>query len=118
MALWNIGNRPAGTVPDGKGGYVPATSVTTDLDAAPAIVVNPDKNGVTSSVSKAASSALSSSSDPYAGKPISVNTGNSASGMDSISGVLNSGFSGLFDLIEKNTDKNNAWSAKFAKTGQ
>ena len=106
MALWQIGNRPAGTVPNGKGSYVPASSVSTDLDAAPIKIVYPDSNGVTGGNNyNYTNSSSGNSSDKYGGSPISINTGNSASGLDSVAGVLGNGFSGLFDLIQQNTSQ-------------
>lgn len=53
--------------------------------------------------------------DPYGGQPLNIYTGNSAEGLNALSTTLGSGFEGLFDLIQKNTDKNNAWSAAQAQ---
>lgn len=105
MALWQIGNRPAGYA-----------SGSDNLAGAPFTIVYPNSDGTTGgSRYNYTPPSSASSSDPYGGTPININVGNSASGMDSFSGVLNSGFSGLFDLIMKNTDKNNAWSAAQAQ---
>lgn len=75
------------------------------------VIVYPDASGVTSSASRG----IAPTSDIYGGVPININTGNSASGLQSLAGSLDSGFSGLFDIIQKNTDKNNAWSAAQAQ---
>lgn len=105
MALWQIGNRAPGSAIG-----------TDDLAGAPIRIVYPNADGTTGgSHPNYTAPSSGSSSDPYGGSPININVGNSASGMDSISGVLGSGFSGLFDLIQKNTDKNNAWSAAQAQ---
>lgn len=87
-------------------------------DNMPSVILYPNSSGVTTTGSGAnytAPSSGSGSSDPYGGTPININVGNSASGLQSLSGVLGSGFDGLFDLIQKNTDKNNAWSAAQAQ---
>lgn len=102
MALWQIGDRPASTV-----GSV--ANVSSLPDTAPFKIVYPNSDGTTGG------SSYNYQEPSLAGQTININTGNSASGMDSISGVLDSGFQGLFDLIQKNTDKNNAWSAAQAQ---
>lgn len=58
-----------------------------------------------------------SSSDHYTNNQFDFNIdlGGTASGLNSIAGSLGSGFEGLYDLIMKNTDKNNAWSAEQAQ---
>lgn len=76
------------------------------------VIVYPNSQGVTSNVSSGINPNVNN--DSFGGTPINISVGNSASGLDSLSGVLGSGFSGLFDLLEKNTDKNNAWSASQA----
>lgn len=46
---------------------------------------------------------------------ISAGLGNFGDVLSGLSGSVQSGFDGLFDLIMKNTDKNNAWSAAQAQ---
>lgn len=104
MALWQIGDRAPGTIP----------AYRDDLAGAPVTIVYPDKNGVTSNVRSSAGDPVQPQSN-YGGQPITINTGNSAAGMQSVSASLDNGFSGLFDLLTKNTDKNNAWSAAQAQ---
>ena len=77
-------------------------------DNMPFVVYYPDSNGVTSTNNKYYSSAAgydpqANSSDKYGGTPITINTGNSAAGLESIAGSLGSGFEGLFDLLPKST---------------
>lgn len=91
------------------------TEYTPLPDSAPFSIIYPNANGTTGGSHPNYNPPNVSSSDPYGGTPININVGNSASSMDSISGVLGSGFSGLFDLIQQNTDKNNAWSAAQAQ---
>jgi len=79
----------------------------------PDTVSNPNPVIVTSGGTPPSSSA--SSTDPYGGTPITINTGTSAAGLQTIAGTLGSGFEGLFNLIQQNTDKNNAWSAAQAQ---
>lgn len=108
MALWQIGDRPASTV-----GSV--QNVSSLPDSTPFRIIYPNADGSTGGSNPNYTAPSSGSSDSYGGTPISINVGNSAEGLNSISGVLNSGFSGLFDLIQQNTDKNNAWSAEQAE---
>lgn len=111
MALWQIGDRPASVVGDPS---TYATSSSSNTTGSP-VIVYPNSDGTTGGSSYNYSAPSNSSSDPYGGTPISINVGNSAAGLESLSGVLNSGFSGLFDLIQGNTDKNNAFSAAQAQ---
>lgn len=99
MALWQIGDRPAGS---SQLGY-------DDLAGSQPIFVHSQENGINKVINP------SDPNDPYGGTPINLNTGSSASGLESLSGVLGNGFQGLFDLITQNTDKNNAWSAAQAQ---
>lgn len=105
MALWQIGNRAPGAVPSGKD----------DLAGAPIRIVYPNSDGTTGGSKPNLTPPSAASSDVYGGKPISLTSGNSAASLNSVSGVLGSGFDGLFDLILKNTDKNNVWSAAQAQ---
>lgn len=111
MALWQIGDRPASVVGD-PSTYAPSSSSSTSGSP---VIVYPNSDGTTGGSQYNYTGSSNSSSDPYGGTPISINVGNSAEGLNSLSGVLNSGFSGLFDLISQNTDKNNAWSAAQAQ---
>lgn len=86
-----------------------------DLASAPFTIVYPSADGTTGGAKPNLTPPSYNSSDPYGGTPLNINVGSSASGLDSVSSVLGSGFSGLFDLISKNTDKNNAWSAAQAQ---
>lgn len=88
------------------------TEYTPLPDSAPYTIIYPNTDGSTGgSNPNYTPNGSSNSSDPYGGTPININVGNSASGLNSVAGALGSGFEGLFDLIMKNTDKNNAWSA-------
>lgn len=86
-----------------------------DLAGAPFTIVYPNADGTTGGAKPNLTPPNYNSSDPYGGTPLNINVGTSAAGLDSVSAVLGSGFSGLFDLISKNTDKNNAWSAAQAQ---
>lgn len=79
------------------------------------VIVYPNSDGSTGGSTYNYTAPSSGNSDPYGGTPITINTGNSAEGLNTLSGVLGSGFEGLFDLIQSNTDKNNAWSAAQAQ---
>lgn len=79
------------------------------------VIVYPNSDGSTGGTTYNYQAPNSNASDPYGGTPISINVGNSAAGLESLSGVLGSGFSDLFDLIQNNTDKNNAFSAAQAQ---
>lgn len=83
----------------------------------PVRIIYPNANGTTGGP-KPNYNAPNSSSDTYGGIPISTATGSSASSLKSTSGVMtsNSGMDmqGLVNLIQQNTDKNNAWSAQQA----
>lgn len=103
MALWQIGDRPASKPSDFSG----------SSNNMPFTIVYPDSNGVTSTANPG--KAPGSSSDIYGGTPITINTGNSGKGLESVSMALGNGFEGLFNLIQQNTDKNNAWSAAQAQ---
>lgn len=111
MALWQIGDRPASVVGDPSTYANGSSSATTGSP----VIVYPNSDGSTGGTTYNYQAPNSGSSDPYGGTPISINVGNSAAGLDSLSGVLGSGFSGLFDLIQNNTDKNNAFSAAQAQ---
>lgn len=101
MALWQIGDRAPGEH---------AGTVTPDpLANSSPIFVHSQENGTNKVFNPP------DPSDPYGGTPINLNTGSSAAGLQSLSGVLGSGFEGLFNLISQNTDKNNAWSAEQAQ---
>lgn len=105
MSMWSTNPASVAATQRAAAGY-------TDLDSAPFTIVYPNANGTTGGSNPNYNAPTSgSSSDPYGGTPININVGNSASGLDSVSAVLGSGFNGLFDLIQQNTDKNNAWSA-------
>lgn len=90
-----------------------ATGQSSVSDSAPFTIIYPNADGTTGGTSYNYT-APTQSSDIYGGTPITINTGNAAAGLQSVSAALGSGFSGLFDLISKNTDKNNAWSAEQA----
>lgn len=94
--------------------YLANNNVSDDLAGAPFTVVYPNSDGSTGGTRYNYTSPGSAGSDIYGGTPITINTGNSAAGMQSVSAALSSGFGDLFDLISKNTDKNNAWSAEQA----
>lgn len=94
--------------------YLANSSYVDDLAGAPFTIVYPNSDGTTGGSNPNYNPPSSGSNDPYGGTPININVGNSASGLDSVSAVLGNGFSGLFDLIMSNTDKNNEWSAKQA----
>lgn len=111
MALWKIGDRPASVVGDPSTYANGSNSTTTGSP----VIVYPNSDGSTGGTSYNYQAPNSNSGDPYGGTPISINVGNSAAGLDSLSGVLGSGFSGLFDLIQNNTDKNNTFSAAQAQ---
>lgn len=81
----------------------------------PIRIVYPNADGSTGGSNPNYTPPDSSSFDSYGGTPLNINVGNSAEGLNTLSGVLGSGFEGLFDLIQKNTDKNNAWSAAQAQ---
>lgn len=49
------------------------------------------------------------------GTPISINTGNSAEGLQSLGASISDSFSSLMSMINENSDKNNAWSAEQAQ---
>lgn len=106
-------------------------------DNMPYTIIYPQANAVNGTAGQTISnkqgvdqSIKAQQSDPYGGIPITINTGTNAkeimtglsnlgeslSGLGgSVSMALNSGFEGLYDLIMKNTDKNNAWSAQQAQ---
>lgn len=84
-------------------------------DSAPFTIVYPNADGTTGGSRPNYNAPSFNSSDPYGGTPLNINVGNSASGLQSIAGSLSSGFGDLFDLISKNTDKNNVWSAAQAQ---
>lgn len=84
-------------------------------DSAPFTIVYPNTDGTTGGSRYNYNAPSANSSDPYGGIPLNINVGNSAVGLQSIAGSLSSGFGDLFDLISKNTDKNNAWSAAQAQ---
>lgn len=84
-------------------------------DDTPIRIVYPGQDGITRNTEQGIPQYSSYGSDNYGGVPININTGISAEGMNSLSGVLGNGFQGLFDLIQANTDKNNAWSAQQAQ---
>lgn len=92
-----------------------AASSYNSLDSAPFTIVYPNSDGITGGSNYNYTAPNSSSSDIYGGSPITINTGNSAAGMQSVSAALSSGFEGLFDLLQANTDKNNAFSAAQAQ---
>lgn len=94
--------------------YLNSVSGSNSLDSAPFTIVYPNSDGTTGGF-RYNYNAPSSSSDSYGGTPLNINVGNSGAGLQSISTVLGSGFDGLFDLLQKNTDKNNAWSAAQAQ---
>ena len=84
------------------------------------VIVYPNADGTTGGNNYNYTDPYVKSSDPYGGTPISgtpitINTGNSASGLQSLSTSLSSGFEGLYELIQANTDKNNAFSAEQAQ---
>ena len=81
----------------------------------PYVIVYPNKDGTSGGNNPNLTAPGSNSSDSYGGTPLNINVGNSAAGLQSLSGTLSSGFEGLFDLISKNTDKNNSWSAAQAQ---
>lgn len=110
MALWSIGDRPASVVGD-QSTYVPGGSSSTTGNP---VIIYPNSDGTTGG-SSYNYNPPGSSSDGYGGQPITINTGSSAAGLLSLAGSLSSGFEGLYDLINKNTDKNNAWSAAQAQ---
>lgn len=110
MALWSIGDRPASVIGDSST-YVPGSSSKTTGNP---VIVYPNADGTTGGDSYNYNPPGSSSSG-YGGQPINIHTGMSAEGLQSLSGTLSSGFEGLYDLISKNTDKNNAWSAAQAQ---
>ena len=83
-------------------------------DSAPYTIVYPNSDGTTGG-SNPNLTPPNSNYDQYGGTPLNINVGSSAAGLQSIAGSLGSGFEGLFDLISKNTDKNNAWSAAQAQ---
>lgn len=111
MALWQIGDRPASVIGDPSTYASGSSSSTTGSP----VIVYPNSDGSTGGTQYNYTAPSNSNSDPYGGTPISINVGNSAQGLESLSGVLNSGFSGLFDLIQSNTDKNNEFSAAQAQ---
>lgn len=94
--------------------YLANNAVSDDLAGAPFTIVYPNSDGTTGGHQYTYDPPNSSSSDIYGGSPITINTGSSAAGLQSVSAALSSGFGDLFDLITKNTDKNNAWSAEQA----
>lgn len=106
--MWQIGDRPASVIGDSST-YVPSSGST--VSNSNPIIVYPNADGSTGGANPNYTAPNSSSSDLYGGTPIQINTGSSAEGLNTLSGVLGSGFEGLFDLIQQNTDKNNAWSA-------
>lgn len=109
MSMWSSNPASVAATQRAASGY-------TDLDNAPFKIVYPNANGTTGgSHPNYNAPNFGNGSDPYGGTPININVGNSASGLDSVSAVLGSGFNGLFDLIQQNTDKNNAWSAAQAQ---
>lgn len=113
MALWQIGDRPASVVGNSST-YVPGSSSLPD--SSPIKIIYPNADGSTGGSNPNYTAPSSdSSSDKYGGTPITINTGTSAAGLESVVGTLSSGFEGLFDLIQSNTDKNNAWSASQAQ---
>lgn len=83
------------------------------------VIVYPNKDGTTGGSNPNYVAPQSYNSDPYGGVPINVpiqiSTGNSGEGLQSIGASIGQGFEGLYDLIMKNTDKNNAWSAEQAQ---
>lgn len=89
-----------------------ADSVDTSL---PVSIIYPGSDGITRSNQQGMPQYNSYNNDPYGGQTINISTGNSAQGLNTLSGVLGSGFEGLFDMISKNTDKNNAFSAAQAQ---
>ena len=95
---------PNGKVAGDSGAY-------DSLAGAPFTIVYPNADGTTGGSKPNYIAPGSQSSDIYGGQPITINTGSSAAGLQSVSAALSSGFGDLFDLISKNTDKNNAWSA-------
>lgn len=99
-------------LPNGK---VAGASGTDFLSGAPFTIVYPNADGTTGGSHPNYNNPYEKSSDIYGGQPITINTGNSAAGLQSVSAALSSGFGDLFDLISKNTDKNNAWSAAQAQ---
>lgn len=85
------------------------------------VIVYPNADGTTGGNNYNYVDPYQKSNDPYGGTPISnsvpitINTGNSGAALESLSANLSSNFSELFDLISKNTDKNNVWSAAQAQ---
>lgn len=75
------------------------------------VIIYPNADGTTGGSHYNYVDPYQKSSDPYGGIPLNINVGSSAAGLQSIAGSLGSGFEGLFDLIKKNTQENNAWSA-------
>lgn len=96
-------------------GKVAGASGVDSLAGAPFTIVYPNADGTTGGSHPNYNNPYEKSSDIYGGQPITINTGNSASGLQSVSAALSSGFGDLFDLISKNTDKNNVWSAAQAQ---
>lgn len=109
MALWSIDGRPASVVGDSST-YVPGSSSQTTGNP---VIIYPNQDGTTGGSNPNYNAP--SSGDKYGGQPITINTGNSAEGLNTLSGTLGAGFEGLFNLIQQNTDKNNAWSAAQAQ---
>lgn len=114
MAMWQIGDRPASVIGD-TSTYVPDGGK--DMSGS-SVIVYPNANGTTGGETYNYNEPAKSS-DPYGGTPLNINlnTGSlgSAEGLQSIGMALGSGFDGLIDMIMKNTDKNNAWSAAQAQ---
>lgn len=106
MALWQIGNRPASKASDFSG---------SSSESMPFRIIYPNADGSTGGSKPNYTDPGSISSDVYGGTPITINTGNSAEGMNSLSYAIGNGFDGLMNLIQQNTDKNNAWSAEQAQ---
>lgn len=100
-------------LPNGK--VAGASGSVDSLAGAPITIVYPNADGTTGGSKPNYTDPYSKSSDIYGGQPITINTGSSAAGLQSVSAALSSGFGDLFDLISKNTDKNNAWSAAQAQ---
>ena len=100
-------------LPNGK--VAGASGSVDSLAGAPFTIVYPNADGTTGGSHPNFTNPYEKSSDIYGGQPITINTGSSAAGLQSVSAALSSGFGDLFDLISKNTDKNNAWSAAQAQ---